>query len=155
MAYNTRVGASAVIVREGAILLVSFDEPGGDFHYNLPGGGLEQGEDTHTAVRRETLEEAGAEIEVGRLLLAGEYEPPNSVGEHALKLVFECPLKGELPTGPQTPDACQLGIEWVPLDQLSTVPLLPPIASQLIAALKGPLDDPYLPLNRKPYVDES
>lgn len=146
--YNTRVGASAVIVHNGAILLVSFDEPGVGFHYNLPGGGLEPGENAHDAVRREALEEASAEIDVGRLLLIWEYEPPDSVGQHEIKLVFEGTLKdGCTPGLSSQPDPYQLGVEWVRLDDLPATPLLPPIAKRLLAALRaGPLDDLYIPL---------
>ncbi len=90
--YNTRVGASTVIVRDGAILPVSFDEPGAGFHYNLRGGGLEAGENAHAA-RREALAEANAEVEVGRLLLIWEHEPKGVSGGHALKPVFECTLR--------------------------------------------------------------
>ncbi len=147
--YNTRVGASAVVVQNDAILLVSFDEPGVGFHYNLPGGGLEPGENAHDAVRRETFEEAGVEIDVGRLLLVWEYEPPDSSEEHALRLVFESRLRvGCVPQLSSQPDPYQVGVEWVRLDDLPAAPLLPPIADRLLAALRdGPLDDSYLPLS--------
>ena len=70
-----RVGASAVIVRDAAIVLVEYGA-GWQPHFNLPGGGIEQGESIVVGLRREVREETGAEVSVGPLLLALEYFPP-------------------------------------------------------------------------------
>ena len=40
---HIRVGANALIVRDGAVLLVEFDDETG-LHYTLPRGGIEPGE---------------------------------------------------------------------------------------------------------------
>src|SRR5262249_36395101 len=58
------VGVSGVVSDgEGRILLIKAEEAG----WELAGGGVEPGEDFIAALRREVLEEAGCEVEVGRL----------------------------------------------------------------------------------------
>jgi ADP-ribose pyrophosphatase YjhB (NUDIX family) len=60
--YNLRKAARAVIFNgkgEIALLFVSRDN-----YHKLPGGGFEAGEDVITALKRESLEEVGAMVEV-------------------------------------------------------------------------------------------
>ena len=60
-------GVAAVIVHEGKVLLfrhVFWTAA----QWGLPGGGIEQGEDPSTAIRREVREECGLDIEIVRLL---------------------------------------------------------------------------------------
>ena len=140
MQYAIRVSASAAIVREGALLLVEFDEPGFGLHYNLPGGGHESGEALRETVRREVREETGAEVVVGRLLLVAEYEPRRARGrdgpDHKLILVFAATLQpSSEPRLPDRPDPLQIGVRWVPLADLDHVVLLPAFARELVAAL--------------------
>ena len=140
MQHAIRVSAGAAIVRDGALLLVEFDEPRPGLHYNLPGGGHEAGETLRETAWREAREETCAEIEVGRLLLVAEYAP-ESVGrrygpEHKLILVFAGTLlPGSEPRLPERPDEFQIGVRWVPLAELDRVRLLPEFGRELVAAL--------------------
>jgi 8-oxo-dGTP diphosphatase len=62
-----RVGAYAVVLRDGALLLARFvgsDPP----RWTLPGGGLDHGEDPRDAAVREVEEETGYRVELQRLL---------------------------------------------------------------------------------------
>ena len=140
MQHAIRVSATAAIVRDGALLLVEFDEPGPGLHYNLPGGGHEAGESLRETARREVREETCAETDVGRLLLVAEYVPERSDGrrgpEHKLILVFEGTLlPGSEPRLPDRPDEFQIGVRWVPLAALDHVRLLPEFGRELVAAL--------------------
>jgi 8-oxo-dGTP diphosphatase len=137
-AYNMRVGVNAAIIKDGSILLIAFDDDSG-FHYNLPGGGIQAGESVHEALKREALEEACAEIEIGPLLLVTEYEPVRHADRygplHKLGLIFACQLKdGCRPRLPAEPDANQVGVHWIGLDQLPDMPLLPRVSRQLADA---------------------
>jgi len=139
-AYNMRVGANAVIIEADRILLIAFQDDLSGFHYNLPGGGITSGEIAEEALRREVREEVCAEITVGRLLFITEYEPiraQNKYGTlHKLGLIYECRLTGDSrPHLPDQPDAHQIGVEWLPLGDLSSAPLLPLIADRIMAAL--------------------
>lgn len=143
MQHAIRVSAAAAIVREGALLLVEFDEAGVGIHYNLPGGGHEAGESLRETARRETREETCAEIEVGRLLLVAEYEPVRAGerygAEHKLIVVFAGTLlPGSAPRMPPHPDPLQIGVRWVPLNHLDQVLLLPAFGRELVAAMEHP-----------------
>ena len=66
----TLIGVRALIVRDGAVLLIRHRS--GKQPWALPGGGVERNERLAEAARRETREETGAPIRVERLL--GVYE---------------------------------------------------------------------------------
>jgi ADP-ribose pyrophosphatase YjhB (NUDIX family) len=142
MPAHIRVTASAVIVRDGHILLVKFDDESGE-HYNLPGGGADPGESVTECCMREVLEEASALVTVGRLLLVREYEPARcryAYGKrHKINFVYECVLSpGSEPSLPRTPDPNQMGVEWVALDMLTRINLVSAtLPQQLLDAIAG------------------
>jgi 8-oxo-dGTP pyrophosphatase MutT (NUDIX family) len=49
-------------------------EENGQYHYNLPGGGAEPGETITDALKRELLEEANVEVDVGPIAFVYEYQ---------------------------------------------------------------------------------
>ena len=150
--YNMRVGTYALIVKDEYILLIAFEDAMSGFPYNLPGGGIQPGESAQEALQREVHEEASVDIEVGRLLLVTEYEPIHNAEKygalHKLGLIFECQLKADnVPQLPSQPDPNQIGVQWVPLTELSAAPLLPAIANRLLRAYGQPgVVDSYLPI---------
>ena len=137
---SMRVGVYAVIVRDGSILLTEFDDKDGQ-HFKLPGGGIHAGESLHDVLRRRVHKQISADIEVGRLLLVWEYEPIRYKEKYGhfrkLGLVFLCKLReGSQPRLPATPEYRHVGVSWLPITELSDVPLLPRISERLIKALK-------------------
>lgn len=143
-----RISVRAATIRNGAILLVAFDDETG-FHYNLPGGSVEPGESLYDTVRREVREETAAEVEVKELSLVYECFPSDygfSQGEavHSLSFVFHCELcEGSEPHLPETADSHQVAVHWVPLDEFPDAPLVPKIQDRVIAALQGSHTDPF------------
>lgn len=67
--YKRRPGAYAVLVRERKVLLTYQTEPTPEFQ--LPGGGIDPGESTVSALHREILEETG--WRVGHLRRVGAF----------------------------------------------------------------------------------
>ena len=77
-----RVGVSALIFHEGKVLLARRRDI--DW-WNLPGGGMEEGETVDEALCREVLEETGLKVEVGQLV--GVYSKPL---KQEVVLAFRC-----------------------------------------------------------------
>ncbi|MGM9949465.1 MAG: NUDIX domain-containing protein [Lysinibacillus sp.] len=140
MTYPIRLRTSALIIEQGAVLLIEFNDENG-VHYNLPGGGVEAGESLIQAVKREALEEASVKVEVGQVAFIYEYAPHLTQARygpvHSLTTIFACTLqKGEAPRMPEKPDQNQTGVKWIPLDLLNQVVLYPNIRGQIIAYSK-------------------
>lgn len=69
--------AGALIIKEGAVSLVEFQNDKGEgVHYKLPAGEVEPGETLAEAAKREAWEEASVEIELGAVAFVYEYQPP-------------------------------------------------------------------------------
>jgi ADP-ribose pyrophosphatase YjhB (NUDIX family) len=62
----------AVVVQDGHVLMDRTHHEDRDRFYWLPGGGVEPGETSEEALRRELLEEAAVDIRVGRVLYVSE-----------------------------------------------------------------------------------
>jgi ADP-ribose pyrophosphatase YjhB (NUDIX family) len=77
-----RIAVSALIFHEGKVLLAHRRDI--DW-WNLPGGGMEEGETVDEALRREVYEETGLEVEVGQLV--GVYSKPQ---KQEVVLTFRC-----------------------------------------------------------------
>ncbi|MGE1027498.1 NUDIX domain-containing protein [Bacillus sp. GMs2/2] len=114
MTYPIRVRTSALIIKNNNVLLVEFNDENG-LHYNLPGGGVEQGETLIEAVKREALKEASVQINVGQVAFLYEYELKD----------------GETPCISDNPDENQTGVKWIPLDELQNIVLYPNIRSEI------------------------
>jgi ADP-ribose pyrophosphatase YjhB (NUDIX family) len=121
-----RVGAYALIRKQGAVLLVRFSEKG--FHtgsWSLPGGGLDHGEAPAAALVREVEEECGVTPDVGELLLvhdehfsgtapSGRYED-----FHAVALVFAATVPDDAVPRVVEVDGTTDTVAWVPVAELT------------------------------------
>lgn len=109
---------SAIILEGDRILLVKRKSPPAQGKWSAPGGSIELGETAAEAVKRETLEETGIEVEVGRIagvsdvILADE-----STGEvrfhYTLVSFFAKPVGGRLRASSDAAEA-----RWVPLAEV-------------------------------------
>jgi 8-oxo-dGTP diphosphatase len=118
-----RVGAYAVIERDGALLLarwVGSDPP----RWTLPGGGLDHGEDPRDGAVREVAEETGYRVRLGRVLTVESFRElvprPDGVLDHqAICVIYAAEVVGgELrdEVGGTTDTAA-----WVPLADVPTL----------------------------------
>ncbi len=139
---KVRVAARAIIIQNGKILL-NKNQKFGQVYYTLPGGGQEHGETIEEAVKRECLEETGAEINVINLCFVRDYissfhefaeQDPDF---HQLELIFRCEIVSEIrPEKVTEMDAEQIGIEWIKVADLKQVKLFPQAIADLIMAEK-------------------
>jgi ADP-ribose pyrophosphatase YjhB (NUDIX family) len=119
-----RVGAYAVVERDGAILLarwVGSDPP----RWTLPGGGLDHGEDPRLGAVREVEEETGYRVELRQLLTVESFRqlvqrPDGPVDHQAICIIYTAEVVGgELrhEVGGSTDIAA-----WVPLADVPGLP---------------------------------
>lgn len=85
-----RIRVSALIVENNEILAIQHKKNGKEY-YLLPGGGVDEGEDFETAMRREMMEELGVKVDVGDLLFIAESISPDK-SRHIISVVLECKL---------------------------------------------------------------
>jgi len=145
MMEKIRLRACALIIKDGAILLIEFENDNDDdegVHYNLPAGGLEPGETFVEAVKREAKEEACVDVEVGSVAFVYEYQPAKNnriYGDtHSVGITFECQLiAGSHPKLPENPDPKQIGVKWIPISELHTIQLYPEINQDIMDYYSG------------------
>ena len=85
---HPQLAVSAVIFRDGKILLMRRARSPARGFYSLPGGRVEFGESLHAALHREVDEETGLAIEIGGLAGWREVLPVPSGGGHYLIMSF-------------------------------------------------------------------
>jgi 8-oxo-dGTP diphosphatase len=139
--FPIRVSVRALIERDGEVLLVKFDDEHGP-HYNWPGGGIERGETVQEALVREVMEETCAEVVVGDLFCVFEYLPNSAleldVNPQTLSLIFHCSLAPEAqPCLPESPDAAEVAVEWMPIELLPDSWVLPDISPEVVRWRQG------------------
>ncbi|WP_176560171.1 NUDIX domain-containing protein [Brevibacillus dissolubilis] len=126
-----RTAARAIVIQNNHILVSTYND-GNEVFYTVPGGGQAPGENLADTVRRECLEEAGIEVEVGELRFVREfignqhYETGELSELHQIEIFFLCTLKeGQEATTGNVPDPNMVGVEWLPLADLMKVRLYP------------------------------
>lgn len=127
-----RSSVQAIIIHEGKLLTLK------KYDYNkfmniLPGGGQEPGETLKEAVIRECREEIGVKVEVNELLFVSEYIGKNhehaqwDSKTHVVVHLFSCTVPSDLDKIGENiePDPDQIGIEWIPMKELSNSDFYP------------------------------
>lgn len=138
MSYHIRVRPTALIIENEQLLLIEYTDHNG-VHYNLPGGGAEQGETLIEGVIREIYEEAMVEVDVGPIAFVYEMAPHHQSGDysldfHTIHVVFECRLKdGAVPRLPDQVDFQQTEVKWIALENLDNIVLYPNMVKQIQA----------------------
>jgi acetyl-CoA carboxylase carboxyl transferase subunit beta len=110
------LGASAVIVADGAILLVQRGHEPQLGRWSVPGGRVEPGETLAEAARREAYEETGLEVRIGDEL----WDLTIPAGDVAYEVHdFAATVTGgTLRAGDDAAD-----VRWVPFGELDLLPL--------------------------------
>lgn len=132
MTNPNRRRAAGILIEQDHIALIYHVFSDGGCCYEFPGGGVEAGEDLPAAVRRELLEELGVEVAVQNLVATISYK-----GQ--MQYFYRCVITGGVfGTGRGPEFTCaefrQFTPVWVPLVELSTLPVRPAILNTYLIA---------------------
>lgn len=129
---NVRSTVKAIVLHDGKVLLNRCKDANNGEYYSMPGGGQEQFETMAEAIRRECLEETGYRVEPVRFAaLMEEICLDPFIREHYLQYahkmlhIFICKLSSTERAEPTETDESQVAIEWIPVDEVVNVKLLP------------------------------
>lgn len=122
---HIRNSAKAIIIHDEKVLLTKNQDNDGYF-YIFPGGGQEHGETIQQALIRECMEEVGQQVEIGELLHIREYIGKNheyssfDFDVHQVEYYFTSKIVNETNSNkkPSNPDRHQVGVEWIPINNL-------------------------------------
>ena len=109
--------ASALVVREGRVLLVRRGREPEPEAWSLPAGLVRYGETVEQAAVRETLEETGISIAIRELL--GVYDLLAEAYHYVVICFLAKPLGGRIRPGPDVEDA-----RWFRLEELNDIELM-------------------------------
>ena len=116
------VGAGALILRDGKLLLVKRGAHPGYGKWSVPGGLVELGEKVQDAMIREVKEEVGFDVEAVKLTDIADtitLDGDGRVQYHFVVINFVARIvSGELKTATDILEAC-----WVPVDEVEKVDL--------------------------------
>ncbi|MEA5049528.1 MAG: NUDIX domain-containing protein [Eubacteriales bacterium] len=129
---SVRSTVKALILHDGKILLNRcYDRKNGEY-YSLPGGGQNQYETLPEALIRECREETGYTVELVRFAALMEEicldpEIRDLYAEYAHKMlhIFVCSLTKEKAEKPTETDDLQVACEWIPVESIPALKLLP------------------------------
>lgn len=129
---HQRVAAYAIVVEAGAVLLTQLSEkvrlvPG---WWNLPGGGLETGEDPVDGLVREVWEETDQSLEPGELVdvhtqhWLGRSPSGRLEDFHAVRLIYSGRVRSAHEPVIHDIGGSTAAARWVPLSELDDLPLV-------------------------------
>lgn len=131
MKKQPRIRVAGVITKGDRLLVINHERDGRSY-YLLPGGGVEWGETSQVALRREFMEELSLDIKVNQLLFVNESIEPSGK-RHILNLTFKAALKPgqtiEVHTDQRIKGAC-----WLDKGELKKVVFYPEIRPDLLKA---------------------
>lgn len=125
-----RNAVRALIIDDGAVLMLEkWDQSRGQ-RFALPGGAQDAGEPLLDALQRECLEEIGTQVEVAGLRFCCDYfKQRNSVPpsqRHVVEFVFACAVPdGYRAASGSRPDKHQVGVRWLAVEALPGLQLTP------------------------------
>jgi 8-oxo-dGTP diphosphatase len=126
MPERPRVAVGAIVVRDGALLMVRRAQEPARGLWTVPGGHLEHGEHLADAVRREVAEETGLDVEVRDLM--GIFEV---VGEPHF-VILDFVAVADRASSPR-PGSDVSEVRWVPLEDVAGLDCTP----RFVETLRG------------------
>ena len=124
------LAVGAIVVHDGALLVVRRGRGPAVGKWSVPGGRVEQGELIRAAVAREIAEETGLDVDVGDLATWVERTGVDPEAFHFVILDFVATVVGD-PTPVAGDDAVE--VQWVPLERVHELDLVEELLDVLVA----------------------
>lgn len=139
---SIRSAAKAIIIKDGKILLNKCYDSKNDEYYSLPGGGQHKYETLTDAVIRECLEETGYTVNPIRFAALCEeicmdvrFREKYPDYAHKMYHIFMCDLIDHGLKTPTEKDNMQVSSEWIDIEFLQDIRLLPKIVGNKILSI--------------------
>lgn len=136
MDVTPKLGAIAVVIRNGQALLVQRRNPPGAGRWGFPGGHVEPGETAKEAAARELLEETGVTAEPLDYIFNKDVIIRDAEGRLTHHFLLAATLCRYIAGTPVAADDA-LAAEWVPLEDIPSRPLNDGVPQVLKAGLKA------------------
>lgn len=135
-----RVAARALIIEDGRLLVMTYQDKHGSWCVT-PGGGIRKQETLGEGLRREVAEELSIVVRPGDIVyvreLLGRTAKVKHGGiteqTHQLEIFFRCKREGEVKIGKALDNYCT-GYEWVPIGELQQRNFFPQALAGRLAA---------------------
>jgi ADP-ribose pyrophosphatase YjhB (NUDIX family) len=141
---SIRSTAKAIILNDGKILLNKCRDNKNGAYYSLPGGGQNTYETLCDAVVRECMEETGYSVTQIRFAAlcevicdSEEFREKHPEYAHKMYHIFVCALQNDTVVPPTETDDMQIGIEWLDIDRLAGIRLMPRMVGENIIKIIG------------------
>ena len=151
---SIRNSAKAIVINENKILLNLCKDKNGLIYYALPGGGQNQYETIKEAIIRECLEETGYTVIPVRFvalyeeIYLNEQIRINSPDySHKIYHIFLCKIENQDTKILTEKDSRQINGEWVDLDSISRIRLLPKKINENIKKILNTKEELFLALS--------
>ena len=135
---SIRSTAKALIINDGKILLNKCHDNNNGDYYSLPGGGQNKYERICDAVIRECKEETGYDVIPLKFVALCEeicmdeyFRVKYPDYAHKMYHIYLCELSGRKATAPSEKDSMQVDIEWIDIENLGKIRLLPNVLARV------------------------
>ncbi|HEX9975951.1 MAG TPA: NUDIX hydrolase [Dehalococcoidales bacterium] len=130
------VGVSAVVLKEGRMLLVKRSKEPSKGKWSIPGGRLELGEAINEAAKREVLEECSIEIEIERVLEVTDNIMRDEEGRTRYHFVL-IDLLARYTGGEARAQSDAEECRWVTTEELAGLDMNPQLCAVLMRAMSS------------------
>lgn len=148
---SIRSTAKAIIIKDGKILLNKCNDSKNGEYYSLPGGGQHKYETLTDAVIRECLEETGYTVNPIKFAALCEeicmdvrFREKYPDYAHKMYHIFICDLIDHEMKTPTEKDDMQVSSEWINIEFLQDIRLLPKIVGNKILSIIGNTEPIFL-----------
>lgn len=129
--------AGKALIQKGDCILVTENRDDDGLWYILPGGGIDVGKETIIeALKRECLEETGANVTVQGLAFLRERFGEDSRGAHLFDFIFQCSVEDDydVTLAPEG-DVMQVGVKWMRIEDLKGMRFYPKVLLDHLGAI--------------------